>query len=192
MEIYTTEIGGLQRIAISFEYEVEKVLQVKKLEGAKWSQSLKIWHIAPSDQNKQLIAQMFPEAKWREGNRLVPDPAIKIHSVVKAEVFSKKIILKMPKNDTDIIFIKGILYARWLTKDFVWQIPNYPGNLDKLKQYFGERIEVIIHKDIEENNHDKIHAIDKGSVLLILTAKSQIRIIFHFIPLVKNWVSIRL
>jgi integrase/recombinase XerD len=183
MELCKTKIRGIVRITITFGYESETVLKVKKLDDAKWSQSLKLWHVSPTDKNLQLIAQMFPSAKWREDNTTVNELSSQKVGVIKAEVFTKKILLKMPKNDADIIFVKGILYSRWLPKDFIWQIPNYPGNLDKLKQYFGERLEVINHYETEETGiENTIKQVDDGTVLLILTTNAQVRIIFQFIP----------
>lgn len=183
MKLCKTKIRGVERITIIFEYDSELVISVKKLENAKWSQSLKLWHVAPSEKNLELIAKMFPSANWREDNTSVKALASQKVGSIKAEVFGKKILLKMPKNDADITFVKGILYSRWLPKDFMWQIPNYPGNLDKLKQYFQERLEVIIHKETNEaliENTNK--QADDGTVLLILMASAQVRIIFRFIP----------
>ena len=183
MELCKTKIRGIERFTISFGYHADTVSKVKKLEDAKWSQSLKLWHVSPTDKNLQLIAQMFPSAKWREDNTTANELSSQKVGVIKAEVFTKKILLKMPKNDADIIFVKGILYSRWLPKDFIWQIPNYPGNLDKLKQYFGESLEVINHYETEETGiENTIKQVDDGTVLLILTTNAQVRIIFQFIP----------
>ena len=41
----------------------------------------------------------------------------------------------------------SIKYSRWNNKAFLWEIPNYPGNLDWIKDYFNGRItELIIHE----------------------------------------------
>lgn len=43
----------------------------------------------------------------------------------------------MPKDDVDIVFVKSITNAKRNQKSFVWVIPHYPGNLEKLVNYFG-------------------------------------------------------
>ncbi len=183
MELCKTKVRGIARITISFGYHADTALKVKKLEDAKWSQSQKLWHVAPSDKNLELIEQMFPSAKWREDSNTTKQLTTQKVGSIKAEVFTKKILLKMPKNEADITFIKGIMYSRWLTKDFMWQIPNYPGNLDKLKQYFGKRLALTFHKEHEGPKNDQnLRQAKDGTVLLILTASSQVRIIFQFIP----------
>lgn len=46
----------------------------------------------------------------------------------------------MPKNETDIEFIRSFKYPRWDHKEYKWEIPNYGKNLELLKNYFGSRI----------------------------------------------------
>lgn len=62
---------------------------------------------------------------------------------IKISVSSKQIAIKMPKNETDIQFIRSFTYVRWDSKEYKWIIPNYGKNLDLLKNYFGERISKI-------------------------------------------------
>jgi len=56
-------------------------------------------------------------------------------------VTEKKILLKMPKNEADLDFVRVLKYSRWNKENFHWEIPNYPGNLDKIKRHFGDRLE---------------------------------------------------
>jgi len=59
------------------------------------------------------------------------------------EVSSKSIVLKMPKNDTDIQFIRTFQYVRWDNAHFRWVVPNYGKNLELIKNYFNTRISRI-------------------------------------------------
>lgn len=60
----------------------------------------------------------------------------------------KTIFLKMPKKEEDLQFIRSIRFSRWNKENFIWEIPNYPGNLQKIKDHFGTRVEGITdHQD---------------------------------------------
>jgi len=60
----------------------------------------------------------------------------------------KTIFLKMPKKEEDLQFVRTIRFVRWNKENFLWEIPNYPGNLQKIKGHFGTRIEQITdHQD---------------------------------------------
>jgi len=52
---------------------------------------------------------------------------------IKLEVFERKILLKIPKNEQDIAFIRKITYSKWDSTFFHWVIPNFPGNLERIK-----------------------------------------------------------
>ncbi|MGW8123257.1 hypothetical protein ACV07N_11410 [Roseivirga echinicomitans] len=78
---------------------------------------------------------------------------------IEIRVVGRKILLKMPKQESDIQFVKGIIYSRWNQSQFVWEIPHYPGNLEKLITYFGDRISLIekeesIATTLSKKNHD--------------------------------------
>jgi len=58
-------------------------------------------------------------------------------------VSGKILILKMPKNEADIQFVRTFKYVRWDNRQFRWVIPNYGKNLELLKNYFNTRISHI-------------------------------------------------
>lgn len=51
------------------------------------------------------------------------------------------ILLKLPKNAKDILFIKTLGHPRWDSFAFCWVIKEYPGTVDKLNMYFSNRIQ---------------------------------------------------
>ncbi|HAF28390.1 MAG TPA: integrase [Bacteroidales bacterium] len=55
----------------------------------------------------------------------------------------------MPKNETDIQFIRTFKYVRWDNAHFRWVVPNYGKNLELIKNYFNTRITRIETKVIE-------------------------------------------
>ncbi|WP_111672621.1 tyrosine-type recombinase/integrase [Algoriphagus litoralis] len=54
----------------------------------------------------------------------------------------------MPKKEEDLQFVRSIRFVRWNKENLLWEIPNYPGNLQKIKEHFGVRIDQITdHQD---------------------------------------------
>jgi integrase/recombinase XerD len=68
---------------------------------------------------------------------------ISLPNDIAIEISPKQIAIKMPKNDTDIQFIRTFRYVRWDKNNFKWIIPNYGKNIDLVKNYFNERITQI-------------------------------------------------
>jgi len=56
----------------------------------------------------------------------------------------------MPKNETDIQFVRTFEYVRWDNRQFRWVIPNYGKNLELLKNYFNTRISRIETLQLEQ------------------------------------------
>ncbi len=102
---------------------------------------------------------------------------------IYVEVIGRNIIVRLPKDKTDITFLKNIRYSRWINHQFFWQIPNYGTNLEIIKNYFGDRIyELTIHKQIEINDKKAhIKKIESNQVLVIKTPANRLKIIFAYI-----------
>jgi site-specific recombinase XerD len=104
------------------------------------------------------------------------------YSAIEIRVLGRKILLKMPKNDGDIHFVKGIAYARWNQNQFVWEVPHYPGNLEKLFTYFGDRISLIERDEAIGTTHAAKPKLTKNEVLMIQTQNKRLKLLFGFIP----------
>ena len=94
-------------------------------------------------------------------------------------VTEKKILLKMPKNEADLDFVRVLKYSRWNKENFHWEIPNYPGNLDKIKRHFGDRLEKIEEVQQQSPEPPIIFLPEKNQVY-ILKEKDQLKLSFHF------------
>jgi hypothetical protein len=100
---------------------------------------------------------------------------------ISIEIIGRKIILRIPKNEDDIKFIRSIRYSRWNKEGYFWEIPHYPGNVELLKGYLGDRLYQITERPlIEIPQKDKVVLLDKNQVLIIKTAKSRLRLYFGF------------
>ncbi len=62
---------------------------------------------------------------------------------ITVTISGKNLILKMPRNETDIQFIRSFKYVRWVNRQLRWVIPNYGKNLELIKNYFKARISHI-------------------------------------------------
>ncbi|MCL6260660.1 tyrosine-type recombinase/integrase [Aquiflexum sp. TKW24L] len=100
---------------------------------------------------------------------------------IQAEIIGKKIILKMPKNDADVKFILTLRYSKWNREGYFWEIPHYPGNLERIQQHFGERLgPVIRHESITSDSSEQSRKIDKNQVLVIKTRSGRLKLIFGY------------
>ena len=150
-----------ERIKIDFPFNEETVSKIRQIPDARWSRTLGAWHIPSGKDTYNQLIRLFPDI---EIPQLYNDEAIshakstpKIEIVEKVaqiparqsftdkneiaiELSGKSIFLKMPKNETDIQFIRTFQYVRWDNAHFRWVVPNYGKNLELIKNYFNTRI----------------------------------------------------
>ena len=101
---------------------------------------------------------------------------------VKIEVINRKILIKLPKNEDDIKFIKTLRYFKWSKNDYLWEVPDYPGNLDLIRDFFGKRIaDIKIHNRIDiQPGNENARSIQADEVLMIKTRQGRVKIISAF------------
>ncbi len=140
------------RLKVEFDYNPALIALVKQVEGATWSRSMKAWHVPDNEktlgQLKTLLREHELMFEWLKEPNLsfVINPKTTVKDVDKnifVEVINRKILIKMPKNEADINFISLLKYSRWLNKEYLWQIPDYPGNIELIKDHFGNRIHTL-------------------------------------------------
>ncbi len=200
MKVIKIQHRGEIRIRLDFPYDQESVMKVKQIKGAAWSSSLKAWHIpydkeAYSELCKRFDNIILPEPpatgqqkpgspgeeKKPETGKSVTQPTKQNTNMVKIEVIGKKILLTLKKNEEDIKFINSIKYSRWNTKTFMWEIPNYPGNLDWINDYFNGRItELIIHESYTVDINSGSRRLSNTDLLIIKTRAGRLKLIFGF------------
>lgn len=100
---------------------------------------------------------------------------------IQAEVIGKRIILKMPKSDADVKFVLTLRYSKWNREGYFWEIPHYPGNLERIQQHFGERLSPVIrHEIVSLDSTEQSRKVDKNQVLVIKTRSGRLRLIFGY------------
>ena len=112
-------------------------------------------------------------------------------SKIYVEAIGRNIIVRLPKNKTDIAFLQSMRYSRWINHQFFWQIPNYGNNLEIIKNYFGDRIyKLTIHKIIDLNNEKSHHKkIKENQILVIKTNANRLKIIFGYINELSSFIK---
>lgn len=175
MKIEKIAHRGQQRIMLQFPFDKEKVALVKQIEGAAWSQANKAWHLPDTTEAFERLLAMFPEMEFAPADFQAPKtpdaqlsippktdnektvPAIAAsgphppkssYNDIVVDVFPKSIFIKMPKNETDIQFVRTFKFVRWDNINYKWVVPNYGNNIEMLKNYFNTRITSIGNKHI--------------------------------------------
>ena len=180
---------GETRLKLDFDYDTAKIKLVKEIPDYVWSQSLKAWLIPDTDESLDKLRKSFNDFELifdknilGEVKPSLPPVMQEVKSNVSIEVINRKILLKIPKNEADIKFIKTLRYSRWDNNMRLWEIPDYPGNLDLIQDYFKERISgIVIHDKIELPGQGKtLPSIGRNEVLLIKTRSGRVKIFSGF------------
>jgi site-specific recombinase XerD len=175
------------RIRVDFAYNSLMTLTLKQIPDARWSQTIKAWHVPYTKEVFEQLKTLFPDVEYEASkpkvkeiqevalqltsktqtneNKEVAYEKRKISLVVPKEneakigeqvqvtpplngitieITNKHVFVKMPKNETDIEFLRTFKYVRWDKSQYRWVIPNYGRNLDIIKSYFGKRVVAVI------------------------------------------------
>lgn len=153
MKIEKIRHRGEDRIKLDFPYSTDLVQQIRQLPDAKWSKTLQAWHIPNSSQAYHQLTELFAGIRQpASAPSPLPTPVLaqtlaSSYSEIGLEVTGKLLILKMPKNEVDIEFIRTFKYVRWDKARCRWVIPNYGQNLKLLQSYFNSRLAYVVYKE---------------------------------------------
>jgi hypothetical protein len=141
-------------LKLDFDYDTGLIELVKQLPNRRWSKTLHAWLIPDTEEALANVSRFADKHELHfENFAPPPEPGVKHESTINKgidiDVLDRKIRIKMPRNEADIDFVKTIRFSRWNNAERCWEVPDYPGNLDQLKEYFGKRIHKITQHDIE-------------------------------------------
>jgi len=198
MNISKITFNGEFRIRVDFPYNQETIAKIRGVEGARWSRNLKAWHIPYKKEAFDQLKRLFPEVVYpgrpETGNSQRNGAFFEKgagREGIRVEVLGQRILIRMPKDQTDITFIRGIRYSRWDGKQFFWVVPHYPGNLEMIREYFGSRIkELIVHEEIpvgERNGSGR--TISRNEMLIIRTSRGRLKLIFAYNAALSNYIK---
>jgi len=203
------------RIRVDFPYDSDSTLKLKQIPDARWSRNMRVWHIPYTKEAFEQLKTLFPDLEYPKSNLTDNIPTLENEKVEKkpvvvnkkttiestASTFEKRVAIsvavypkiievKMPKDDTDIQFIRSFKYARWNSHQFCWTVPNFGHNADLLKSYFGKKNAVITEQTalLKPSNAepDKHPTFTKNDFLLINHSNRTLRLYFSFNTLISN------
>ncbi|MFT5104043.1 MAG: hypothetical protein ACI86C_001704, partial [Candidatus Latescibacterota bacterium] len=180
-----------KRIFVFFPYNKETVQQCKKIPGARWSASHMAWHFPTGEEVKSHLQDLFPELGVQHIQKIKPIvvPDYQNKGQVVLEIFSRKILIRMARNEGDIAFVKSIRFARWDAKYGFWQVSNYGTNLYQLQTYFGKRIiSTKIHQSKEDPRQSENSSFQKGHCKLVKIRK-MLNVMLEFNPKVSSFIK---
>jgi site-specific recombinase XerD len=183
------------RIKVEFVYNREISEKLKSISGCSWSKTLMAWHIPDTKEAEEKLKLLFPEieiidydtdekteehevAKTKSGNQELKNE----NTSISIFVTGRRILIKLPKNVADVRFLISLRYSRWDPKQFCWIIPNYPGNLELLKDFFKDRIKELSTREEMEFDVGKLEVreIKKNELLVINTNGGRLKLYFGF------------
>lgn len=132
------EHRGDKRIRLIFSYDEDLIQKVRGIPGAKWSQTLRSWHVPDTSTSEEALQRIVRG----ELNSVSESP-------VYLDVFTKQLHLTFYADDSDIEFVKSFMYYAWVKSKKVWRIPNFGQNIATVRAYFGKRLIEVDHRDEE-------------------------------------------
>jgi len=163
---YTKEaFGQLKERFPDVEYEAEaKPILASKEASTKINSNENISQI------KHLIKKNVDAVDNTEKNVLLKkvNTSDKLKSKIEITITPIHLFVKLPKNETDIQFLKSFKYAKWDQANFHWVVPNYKRNLSLLQSYFEQHSLQINEKvPLRVINETEQPIIDKWQLLAV-------------------------
>jgi len=163
---YTKEaFGQLKERFPDVEYEAEAKPVLASKEA-----SIKINSNENISQIKHIIKKNVDAVDNTEKNVLLKKVNIsdKLKSKIEITITPIHLFVKLPKNETDIQFLKSFKYAKWDQANFHWVVPNYKRNLSLLQSYFEQHSLQINEKvPLRVINETEQPIIDKWQLLAV-------------------------
>jgi len=98
---------------------------------------------------------------------------------VYVTVTRQSILIKLPKDQADIVFIRSLGYVRWDGVAFCWVIPYHIGNVERISHYFGNRI-VWMEVPVNERKVISYDQSEPETLKVIKYRYGRIRLIFKY------------
>jgi integrase/recombinase XerD len=146
---------GMSRLKIEFPFDSKIAEAIKKIDGYAWSQTHGAWLIPHREVAFNQLHAIFKKddipqfESFDYPKKITSEQTWFDNQSIVIEVVGDKIILKVPKNEADIIFLKSLKFSRWNPDNYRWEIPNYDETIEDLKSYFGKRLSKLTIKDNE-------------------------------------------
>jgi len=176
---YTKEaFGQLKERFPDVEYEAEaKPVLASKEPSTKINSNENISQI------KHIIKKNVDAVDNTEKNVLLKKVNVsdKLKSKIEITITPIHLFVKLPKNETDIQFLKSFKYAKWDQANFHWVVPNYKRNLSLLQSYFEQHSLQINEKvPLRVINETELPIIDKWQLLAVNIHNRVLKLYFMY------------
>ncbi len=169
-----------KRIAVYFEKNATLIARIKQIEGARWSQSLQVWHVPDNFENRirfkieatpipsgDGMAQIEKFRQWLQSKRYSPNTVKTYTDALKSFLtfFREKSVFEITNADV-ILYNNEYILKNNLSASYQNQIVN------AIKLYF----KIIQGVQIEP---DKIHRPKQSKILPNVLSKEEIKLILN-------------
>jgi integrase/recombinase XerD len=173
---------GESRIAVLFEKDADLIARIKQVDGSRWSQTLRFWHLPDTDENRlrfklPLIADLLPSEEgiiqiekfkqWLRSKRYSESTISTYSDALKSFfVFYKNKPIAEITNEDVVLYNNNYILKNNLSASYQNQIVN------AIKLYF----KTIKQTKIEV---DKIHRPKRAKVLPNVLSKEEVKAILE-------------
>jgi integrase/recombinase XerD len=188
-EAKTINYNKEKRIAVYFEKNTELIARIKMVEGSRWSQSMKAWHIPDTEENRirfkitplshtipspEAIVQIKKFKQWLLSKRYSESTLITYSEALKSFlIFYREKPIAEISNEDVIIYNNEFILKNNLSASYQNQIVN------AIKLFFktvrGTKIEI-----------DKIHRPKRSKLLPNVLSKEEVKAILEALTNVKH------
>jgi integrase/recombinase XerD len=173
---------GAARISVAFEKNIELIARIKTIEGSRWSQSLRVWHIPDTEENRlrfklplqsistpseEGILQIEKFKQWLLSKRYSPSTLKTYSEALKSFlIFYREKPIAEISNEDVIIYNNEYILRNNLSASYQNQIVN------SIKLFF---------QTIRETKMmvDKIHRPKRSKLLPNVLSKEEIKLILN-------------
>lgn len=179
---------GAARIAVAFEKNAELIARIKTVEGSRWSQSMRVWHIPDTEENRlrfkiplhsatipseEAILQIEKFKQWLLSKRYSPSTIKTYSEALKSfMIFYREKPIAEISNEDVIIYNNEYILKNNLSASYQNQIVN------SIKLFFHTIRETKMMVDkIHRPKRSKLlpNVLSKEEIKLILNAHSNIK-----------------
>lgn len=195
MQAIKIECDGVFRIKVEAVYDQATVAKLNQINGVKWSDLHKCWHIPYTSEAFKLLKLLFVDIDYPNKSIVKPFDSVSCGDMktmdVDVIVAGNRIFVRMKKIAKDVEFIRALRYSKWDGAEFRWVVPNYKDNLDKIKSFFGDRARLVV-ENFPENSallNSIIHYASPTELLLVITKHGRVKIMFKYNKLIVDAIK---
>jgi integrase/recombinase XerD len=159
------EHKGEKRIKVEIPYNQEYIQKIKQIEGYKWSQSNKCWHLPYNKASYDKVRGLFTIQEIQES--VLPQPVLPVEEVKQIEVKQNsdtiqpklkvttaeltrvygRLKISIPYSKKIVEFLKTVPGHTWKAEYKIWLIPFTTTYLDTIKKMLEQEGRPYTYKD---------------------------------------------